>query len=353
MRPDEQPHTIRQLGGEFALIERIAQGIGKESDAASSLRVGIGDDAAVLRVSEGKVCIVTTDLLFEDVHFRLDWTDPYSLGWKAVAVNLSDIAAMGAEPTFAFISIALPKGTTVEFVDALYQGMRDIGARFGSVIAGGDTNTSPDRMVINVAQLGEADEEKVILRSRAVPGDLILATGTLGDSAAGLALLRQRGRAEAEAVSLGSVRAHLVPVPRIAEARAGVRAGGITAMMDISDGLCGDLAKLCQSSGVGATIHAAMVPVGSGARRAATALPGSDPLQWALSGGEDYELLFSASPERTEAVRSAIIEATGTPVTIVGSIREGEGVLIDNGNGTLTPPPSGSGWDHFTDDAAA
>lgn len=328
------------MGGEFALIERIAQGSRTRDDA---VLVGIGDDAAVLRVSGEKRCVVTTDMLFEDVHFRLAWTDPYRLGWKSVAVNLSDIAAMGGMPTFTFVAVALPSDTTVDFVDELYRGMRDACARFGAVIAGGDTNVSPQRTVITVTQMGEVKKRQVALRSQAVPGDVVMVTGALGRSAAGLALLEAEGRAGAEAICDEVVEAHLRPIPRVFEAGAAVRTEAVTGMMDVSDGLLGDLRKLCRSSRVGACIQSGAVPVGTTARHVAERMQ-QDVLRWALYGGEDYELLMTVAPDRVEAVRDAVL-ATGTPLTVIGELTAETEVVLERPDGVREVVRRG--WDHF------
>jgi thiamine-monophosphate kinase len=177
-------------GGEFRLIERVAKGI-KTRD--NDLLVGVGDDAALLRVPGGKCCVVTTRTCLEGVHFRRDWADPYRIGWKAVAAALSDVAAMGASPTFTFGAVALPADTPVDFVGELYRGMRDVCARFGAVIAGGDAAVSPARAVINVTQMGQVKRRHAALRCGAVPGDVVLVTGALGAAAAGRALLEAEG----------------------------------------------------------------------------------------------------------------------------------------------------------------
>jgi thiamine-monophosphate kinase len=329
------------LGGEFALIERIA---GLLPTCRADLLVGIGDDAAVLKSGKKqRRLVVTTDMLFEDVHFRLSWMDPYHLGWKAVAVNLSDVAAMGAKPTFTFVSIALAGDTPVAFVDELYRGMRDVCARHGTLIAGGDTNVSPQRLVINVTQMGVVGKKRLALRSCARPGDVLIVTGSLGDAAAGLVLLEAHGREGAETIAPEAVAAQLQPRPRVREARAAVRTGGVTAMMDLSDGLTGDLRKLCRASGMGARVAVENVPVGEGARRAAVAC-NADAALWALHGGEDYELLIAAAPRRAHAVCAAIAQ-TGTPAVIIGEITQGREIVLRRENGTQEAVRQG--WDHF------
>lgn len=340
---------IGQIGGEFALIERIADLVNAYRE---DLLVGIGDDAAVLRLGKSKrVTVVTTDMLLENVHFRLAWADPYRLGWKAVAVNLSDVAAMGARPTWTFSSIALAPDTPVPFVDELYRGMRDAAARYGSLVVGGDTNVSPSGpLVINITQLGVAARKKrLALRSRALPGDVLIVTGAgLGNAAAGLALLEAQGRTCAEQICPEAVAAQLQPRPRVAEARAAVRTGAVSAMMDLSDGLVGDLGKLCRASQVGARVWRGDVPVGEAAGHAADFLA-ADAQAWALGGGEDYELLLAVRPESADDVCVAIGEAAGTPATIIGEITGGSGVVLADENGHEQIAAPGRGWDHFGD----
>lgn len=331
---------ITELGGEFALIERIAA---KVKTRADDLLVGIGDDAAVLRVGGDRWCVVTTDMLFEEVHFRLGWTDAYRLGWKAVAVNLSDIAAMAATPTFTFVAVALQADVTIDFMDELYRGMRDVCARYNAVIAGGDTNISPARTVINVTQLGEVKKSRLALRSTAVPGDAILVTGTLGNAAAGLALLEAEGREVGERIAPDAVAAQLKPIPRVWEARAAARTGGVTAMMDVSDGLLGDLRKLCRSSSVGALVRQEALPVGDAALVVAGRLH-ADAERWALYGGEDYELLMTVAPDMVDAVTQAI-GATGTRVSVIGEVTAEPDVVLVRADGTREPVRRG--WDHF------
>lgn len=333
---------IGGLGGEFALIERIADLMPTYRD---DLLVGIGDDAAVLRRGAKKpLTVVTTDMLFEDVHFRLSWMDPYRLGWKAVAVNLSDVAAMGARPTFTFVSLALAAATSVAFVDELYRGMRDVCALHGAVIAGGDTNVSPRRLVLSVTQMGVVAKKALALRSRALPGDALIVTGSLGNAAAGLALLESRSPECAEQIAPEAVAAQLQPRPRVREARAAVGTGSVSAMMDLSDGLLGDLRKMCRASETGARVSAANVPVGEGAERAASADGSADAMHWALNGGEDYELLITAPLDRADAVCEAIAE-TGTPAAVIGEITEGRDVILVREDGEEEVVRRG--WDHF------
>ncbi len=330
---------ISEFGGEGAVIKLI-----EKSCAGSDprVRLGFGDDAALLRTGE-RLLIVTTDLLVEGTHFRRDTIDPYSLGWKAVAVNISDIAAMGGEPSFAFVSIALPD-IDVGFVRELYQGMGDISMRFGSRVIGGDTNRVSGEIAINVAQLGEVEDGHEALRSSARPGDKILVTGTLGDSLAGFKLLERLGLEEALRGHSEVVCRHLRPTPRVLESRAAVAKGLVRGMMDLSDGLAIDLGKMCEASGVGARVRYDKVPVSAALLYASETL-GEEAKSLAAGGGEDYELLIAAAPESVEELISTVESATGTQVTEIGEFVEGLGtVLIDpSGRETEFVP----GWTHY------
>lgn len=332
---------ISDIGGEFGFIDHIrATFAGAKAD---SLAVPIGDDAAVLDVPADRQIVVTTDALVEGVHFRRDWSDPYSIGWKTAAVNLSDIAAMGADPTFTFVSLALPAGETVEWLERLYDGLCDCLNRYGARLAGGDTNSAGAGMVISVTQLGTVPRGQALTRTGAKVGDVLLVTGTLGDSAAGLALLLQCGAAQAEKVSHDAVQSHRRPQPRVVAGRAARLTGCVRAAMDISDGLAGDLPKLCAASGVGARIDAAALPLSEAVRVAAQEL-GQSPLDMGLDGGECCELLLAVAPGDVEAVQAAVA-ATGTVLTPIGEVlRAGFHILGPNGEEL---PTQRRGWDHF------
>ncbi|MDO8682748.1 MAG: thiamine-phosphate kinase [Armatimonadota bacterium] len=332
---------ISEFGGELAIIEFIARKYGgKPTDA---LVTGIGDDAALIQIANDKLLIVTTDLLIENTHFRRDIIDPYSLGWKSVAANISDIAAMGGKPTYTFVSIALDD-VDVSFVEELYKGMYDCATAYGSVIAGGDTNVSKDRRAINITQLGEVAVGKQVLRSGAKPGDCILVTGTPGDSAAGLEMLFSYGKDKAKNLYSSLVEAHLKPKPRVAEAAAAAATGKLHSMMDISDGLAADLPKLCLASGIGAIVTVESLPISPALIEAADEL-GLDARRLALNGGEEYELLMTVAEADVDIVRKAIVDATGTPVTAIGRITADLEVLVEYANQATTILKGG--WTHF------
>ncbi|HET8578757.1 MAG TPA: thiamine-phosphate kinase, partial [Methylomirabilota bacterium] len=287
--------TLRQLG-ELGLIRRIRERVG---GGGPSVQTGIGDDAAVLNLAPGAALLATTDLVIEDVHFRRAWASPRDIGWKAMAVNLSDIAAMGGAPRWALVALALPDGTEPAEVDAFYEGMQEAAAPHGVVIVGGDTSASRVGWVINVTVLGEHTGSPR-LRSAAKPGDAVAVTGSLGRAAGGLAVL-EMGRQRARGAGIAApewetlTTAHLRPTARIDEGRWLGAAPGVHAMIDCSDGLSTDLGHICRESGVGARVMLDRLPVAA-ETRAAAAAAGADALRWAVAGGEDYELLLTCDP---------------------------------------------------------
>ncbi|HHX38635.1 MAG TPA: thiamine-phosphate kinase [Armatimonadetes bacterium] len=329
--------------GEFGLIHRLSTIIGGRGGDPSGVILGVGDDAAVFQAPENRRLVATADMLVEEVHFRRGWLSSRALGWKALAVNLSDVAAMGGEPHFALVCIAVDPATSVEYIEGLYAGMQGLAERFGMRIAGGDTVRSRAGLTLSITVVGSVEPERLATRAGARPGDLLVVTGTLGDSAAGCAALLA-GPQAAERVPPSVLEAHRLPQPRIAEARAAVATGAVTALMDISDGLAGDLHHICEESGVGAVLDAGTLPLSEACRDAAARLR-LDPLQLALTGGEDYELLLAVSPERVDEVRAAITGATGTAVSIVGRIQPA-GCQLLLSDGTRVPLP-GKGFQHF------
>ena len=330
---------ISDLGGEAALINLIRDKYG--ATGAGELALGIGDDAALIRTPEGFL-VVTADLLVENTHFRMDLNEPYLLGWKSAAVNISDIAAMGGVPTYSFVSIGLPD-IEVSIVEAIYEGMRDVSAKYGSVLAGGDTVASPSGIVINVTQLGTVESDNVARRDGAKPGDAILVTNTIGDSRAGLELLLRLGLEESRRVSEPCVMRHLKPEPRVHEARAAVATGMVHSMMDLSDGLAADLRKLCEASGVGARVIADALPISEDTHIAAARLD-LDPIRLAAGGGEDYELLLTCDPKAAPEIARAI-SSTGSTARVIGEIIEGSDVTLVLPTGE--EEPIGGSWEHF------
>ncbi len=328
--------------GEFGLIDLLAEMIsGSQDKSAASYRklvIGIGDDAAAWKGDTGTQ-LVTTDSLFQGVHFRLETTPWYELGWKSLAVNLSDIAAMGGVPEYAVVSLAVPPETEVDDVKALYQGMLDLAQRFGVALIGGDTCRAP-LVSITVTVLGGAKDkdEKVLTRSAARPGEKIAVTGALGGAAAGMEILDKK--LEIDAGSSSQLRkAFLQPEPRVAEGQKLVELG-VKAAIDISDGLMSDLKHICDSSRVGARVEADRIPAASAVR----AHFAERALELATAGGEDYELLFTASDEVIDKVKAEL----SCQVMVVGEILAGEpgSIVMVDARGEPVRPGKG-GWEHF------
>ncbi len=329
--------------GEFGLIDLLAKMISssqkKQSVPYQQLILGIGDDTAAWR-GEAGTQLVTTDSLFQDIHFTLSTTPWRELGWKALAVNLSDIAAMGGVPQYALISLALPGNIEVEDVEALYQGMIEMAQQFDVAIIGGDTSRAP-QVSITITVLGKARSQngQILTRSAARPGDKIAVTGYLGGAAAGLEMLTNQLQLAPETTTQLR-KAFLHPCPRVTEGQRLVACGVKTAI-DVSDGLIADLTHICQSSQVGARVEIDRVPI----LPAVKANFGERALELALSGGEDYELLFTANDE----VMAKVKEVTPCPVTIIGEVVAGkinEVTLVDSNGKSFQPRKAG--WEHFT-----
>jgi thiamine-monophosphate kinase len=339
--------TVREVG-EFGLIEALRGALPPAVVAGPGLRLGIGDDAAVFDPSPGASLVVTSDSLIEGVHFRLGdgWSDWRSLGYKTLAVNLSDLAAMGAVPRLATVTLELRGTERVADLLDLYRGLGELAERHGTLVAGGDVVASPTALGLHVTALGEAPAGKVLTRSGARPGDLIAVSGTLGAAAAGLRLLlagpddARRGAATAEML----IAAHLRPEPRLDLAPILVRHGA-TSAMDLSDGLFGDLPKILTASGVAARLDAMAIPVAAAVR----ALFPRDWLEFATRGGEDYELLFTAPPEAFSAIsrEAAEIGATVTAIGEVEQASEGSTSLTLRGPDGVDRPVTGGAFDHF------
>lgn len=329
--------------GEFGLIDRVARNLPTPGEGVV---VGIGDDAAVVRISEEMYLLTTCDIQVEGIHFLRDKIAPQQLGRKAVAINLSDIASMGGNPLYLTISLTLPKETTVEYVDGLYAGLRQECEACGVDIVGGNMAHSPAHIVVDTFLVGEVEAERLLLRSGARVGDRVLVTGSPGDSGAGLALLLNPGATCAEEHRRRVLEAHLTPKARLEEGRVIALSGLATAMIDVSDGVVSDIGHICEMSHVGARLWAASLPI-SEATRAVARATGKEALELALHGGEDYELLFTAPAERADELARLVQRETGTPVAVIGEIvPAAEGITLLHADGTRTPLRRG-GWDHF------
>jgi thiamine-monophosphate kinase len=284
--------------GEFRLIELIKKRITGPKLPPYPLVVGPGDDSFVARAQPGKLIAATNDVLVENIHFSRKWASPRQIGYKAITVNLSDLAAMGwCEPRYALIGLALTKETDTRFVEELYKGMNLAASKYGLIIAGGDTVSSKHDMMISVSLIGELRRKFMLTRSGAKPGDAIVVTGTFGDSAAGLEILRRRlPRRGAGARYL--LKKHFMPEPRLAQAKSIALSGAATSMIDSSDGLSASLKFISEMSGTGFAVDAERVPVSKQLK----AFAGRDCLGFALHGGEEYELVFTVGKSRLKDI---------------------------------------------------
>lgn len=303
--------TVADLG-EFPLIERLQRRLPEEVRTRPNLDIGIGDDCAVWRPTPGKRSVISTDTMVEEIDFRFEWTDWPSLGWKALAINLSDMAAMGARPVLATITLGLRPDDLVSDLEAMYDGVAELAAATDVVVAGGDIQRTGGPFFISITVVGEATD--VLRRTGAQSGDAVVVTGFLGASGAGLELLRAHDERVGATTADAVIAAHMRPIPRLAAGDALCDCGA-SAGMDISDGLLGDAQKIATASGVAITIDADRVPVSP----AVHALFPDAWLDLALRAGEDYELVATIDPERIGELQRLGGEI-GTTFTHIGSV---------------------------------
>jgi len=313
--------TIKEIGGEFALINRVVKKIKNKE-----ILVGPGDDAAVIKIGN-KYVVWTTDALVENDHFNLKWFTPNQVGKKAIEINVSDVIAMGATPKFALISIVLRKNTKVQFVDQLYNGIYQAAKKYNLNIVGGNF-THGKNIVINISMIGIVDKKNLKRRSAAKPGDFILVSGDLGQSTAGLNLFRKKIH------GFNSVKKkHINPEAKPNKIKKFL--GYINAMQDISDGLASEVQHICKASKVGAIIYKDNIPIKEDTRKAAKKLK-MDEYDFALYGGEDFELVYTVSKKNLGKVRGFLI----------GEITKGKSLkLYSKGNNKKLVR---RGYDHFT-----
>jgi thiamine-monophosphate kinase len=322
--------------GEGALIEEL-RAIFAVTEI--DIDVGIGDDAAVISPSAGMRQVWTTDILIEDIHFNIGWQSPIELGRKCLAVNISDIAAMGARPTFALLSIGISPDTSSDVILDICRGISEAAMEKGIQVIGGDTSSSNMGIVISVAMAGE-QEGGAVLRSGASVGEHVAVTGELGSAAAGLRLL-QAGKGS-EFPSL--VDSFISPPDRVAVGVA-AKSSGVSSMTDLSDGLASDLRSICVHSSVGAAIDLVRLPV-SQELKAACKQFGWDMESLVLTGGEDYELLVTFPPDKADSMDRAA-SASGVELTTIGTIQAAAaGINMRDNNGSVRELPE-HGYDHF------
>jgi thiamine-monophosphate kinase len=323
--------------GEFGLIELLSRILGETKPSGSQLILGIGDDAAAWNENH-YITLATTDTMVQGVHFTLENATWRELGWKILAINLSDIAAMGGLPLYGLVSLALPAETEVRSVTQLYEGMVEIARQFSLEIVGGNISEAPS-VVLTASVVGRGNAP-LLTRSAAIPGEMIAVTGYLGSAAAGLDVLTHQLQLNDKSVSfLREV--YLRPRPRLAEGQTLLK-WGVRSAIDISDGLFQDLGHLCKMSGVGATVRIDDLPIHPIVRDGFR----DSCLDLALSGGEDYELLFTANDESIADIRSEM----ECPVTVVGEItgdKSGHITLLDK-KGKAVVQGHNKGWEHFS-----
>lgn len=304
--------------------------------------MGLGDDAAVIRprgVDEDWV--VTTDMLVEGVDFREGWLTPAQLGHKALAVNLSDLAAMGALPRFYLVALGLPPSLSEAWIVSFYRGMNALGEKHRAALLGGDLSRSPGGVQVTVTAIGTAQRSTLLRRSGGQPGDWLYVTGVLGRSAAGLRLLLANNLRGSTAREREALKAHRVPVPRCVVGQWLAASGLVHAMMDLSDGLSTDLPRLCKASGTGAELYADRLPLYEPARRW-----GAAPLELALNGGEDFELLFAVPEEAVEDLQHTYPRRF-PPIAAIGRLTRGRSIVIRTHAGATPRKLAAAGFDHF------
>ncbi len=327
--------------GEFGLIKKISRGclIRKHNVIKA-----IGDDAAVFKQDKDEVTLVTTDLLIERVHFLREKTSGFDLGHKSLAVNLSDIAAMGGTAREAFVSIGLPDNCTIDYIEDLYRGIKNLAGEFGVNILGGDTTASKQDLIINICVVGTAAHQEILFRDTAKPGDIIFSTGFLGNSKAGLHLI-VNGIASDSVAFDRLTKSHQLPRPHLGEGRFLAIQAGVHAAIDVSDGLSSDICHIAQESDVGVCLFADKIPVSQDLDVFCNRF-GFDKAEYALSGGEDYTLLCTVSPDKADKVAEDFMKEFKSPLYPLGEITAAKKMILllsDGHTKNITP----SGWDHF------
>lgn len=339
------------MAGEFDFIQTIRRQAAEQAQPAGDLVFGIGDDAAAWREQAGRETLITVDLLVEDVDFKLEYALPRRLGHKALAVSLSDIAAMGGAPKYALLTLAIPPNLKSQvsnpqaetFWQEFFAGYFALAETHGVQLIGGDISSAPDRLTIDSIVIGQCAAGRAVRRNGAKVGNAIYVTGTLGASAAGLHLLLNGARVGG-AMGETAIRAHLQPEPRVEFGRRLGELGLVTAMLDVSDGLAQDLSHICEAGGVGAVIEFDVVPV---AEEVGLVTANADEaFALAVSGGEDFELLFTADP-KNEAELMSLAADCRLRLTRIGEIIRSQPVaVLVRRDGQLTPLAV-RGYDHF------
>lgn len=338
--------------GELGLLARIesilsipeTKRLADPASAAGRVLVGVGDDAAAVDLGDGRVLLLSCDSMVEGVHFVPGASPPDTIGFRAMAAALSDIAAMGGAPAWALVTLAIRSDCDAAFAEELIRGARAAAERDGAVIVGGDCVSASRETGIHVSVVGEGRRDGLLLRSAANAGEVVMVTGTVGDSAAGLAVLQGKASLDAEATSFLTDR-HLLPTPRLEAGAILAEHEAVGAAIDVSDGLVRDAGHIGERSRVGIELRAQRVPISAQCRRAADAMR-RPALHFALGGGEDYELLFTVRADAAEEVRAALLQRAQLDATVVGEVTAGHGVtVVDESGQPIEGLPAG--WNHF------
>jgi len=304
--------------GEFGLIDLIRRKVRRE--VKYPVLVGIGDDAFAADLRKGRSLVVTKDMLIENIHFKNAWATPFEIGYKSIAVNLSDLAAMGAvKPLYCLVGLGVPGGTSVDYVDKLYTGMLSACKKYSLAIVGGDTVSTRKDIVISITLLGEADRRNIIKRSCAKPGDILLVSGPFGDSGAGLFLM-EKGSKRPSSEEKYLIRKHLLPEPRLKEAEKLSKSGKITSLIDSSDGLAASIKFITQESRSGAKVSLENIPISAQLKKMCKKYGNMDPYNFALNGGEEYELVYTAKPKDFKFIKRLVpsVRSIGLITSIKG-----------------------------------
>lgn len=326
--------------GEFKFIHHFAPLF--RPDVSSGI-IGIGDDCAVIPYQDHRSLLVTTDLLIEPTHFIKNLISPEDLGYKSLAVNLSDIAAMGGKPHYAFLSLGLSGDTPIDWMDAFFNGFKKLADEVGVLLLGGDTSRS-EQMVINVLLLGMIDNAHIKKRSQAIPGDIICCTGYLGDSGAGLKILLEGLKLPQEKISNTLIQAHVHPRPHLEEGSWLAKQPGTHAMMDISDGLASDIQRIMEESHCGAHLEVEQLPL-SPELHDASELFGWSANNLALTAGEDYCLLVTVDPQLFPSVSADYLDHFHRPLFRIGTIKSDPKLTYTFHQHPFQP--NGQGYDHW------
>jgi len=331
---------IKDLG-EFGVIQKIS---GKFPQPEQAGFFGIGDDCSVIQKDDSESYLVTCDTLIENIHFLISKIEPQDLGYKSLAVNLSDIAAMGGVPEYAFLSMALPADTDTAWIDKFLDGLHDLAVREQVVLAGGDTTKSPGNIAITITVIGIIKTDNIKRRNGAKPGDKLFVTGFTGDSGGGLRLLTEGHDDETDQSAADLIIAHNRPKAYTGEGAWLGTLPAVHAMIDLSDGLASDARHIAESSGVAIRIDLDKIKVSESLLIKAGKY-GWDATELAVSAGEDYSLLFAADANQSEQIQSAYFEKFGESLDCIGEVHEGEGVAFYRKGKKVKKPYHG--FDHF------